>query len=202
VKSVVCISGVGRAPGEWDAVIPLMSAFGHVAMAIPPSGSLILVGHSQGGVQALQNAARLTDRVCAVVLTSSFFPPARAGRSLGLAALDYGRHRVLYVRELAGRKRAPSPTRRGFRQIASVARLGLHPAAFHRLAAAVRCPVLVIHGDRDHVVPVTFARAAAAAHPAWTFRELEGGGHHPHRDRPQEWAGVVTDWLSGPNHQR
>jgi pimeloyl-ACP methyl ester carboxylesterase len=137
-----------------------------VAGAVPRSGSLILVGHSEGGVNALRIAAALSDPVEAVVLASSFFPPARGGRSFTAAVLDYGRHRVLYARDIADRGRRPNPTRRGFGQIASVARLGVRPAAFHRLAAAVACPVLVIHGDQDHVVPVTFARAAAAAHPS------------------------------------
>ena len=75
----------------------------------------------------------------------------------------------------------------------SLARLGLWPAAFHRLAGAVLCPVLVIHGDRDHIVPIAFARAAVAAHPSWTFRELRGAGHHPHRDQPAAFA--TAEWL-------
>ncbi len=80
--------------------------------------------------------------------------------------------------------------------MAAVARLGIRPAACHRLAEAVRCPVLVIHGDRDHVVPVAFARAAVSAHPEWAYRELPGAGHRPHSDQPQAWAGVATGWLA------
>ncbi len=63
--------------------------------------------------------------------------------------------------------------------------------------------MLVIHGDRDHVVPVAFARAAVTAHPAWAYRELAGAGHRPHRDRAHAWAGAATAWLTdvlaGPN---
>jgi pimeloyl-ACP methyl ester carboxylesterase len=194
-RTIVCISGVGGTPGEWDGVSAPMSVFGHVAARIPAGGALILVGHSEGGVQALRIASRQFDRVDAIVLTSSFFPPARGGRSRAAAALAYGRHRVLYIRELATRSRRPNPTRRGFGQIASVARLGLRPAAFHRLAASIRCPVLVLHGGQDHVVPITFARAAVAAHPARTFRELPAAGHHPHRDLALAWGGAVSKWL-------
>jgi pimeloyl-ACP methyl ester carboxylesterase len=168
-----------------------------VATAVPEHGALILVGHSQGGVEALRIAAGQPDRVGAVILTSSFFPPARAGRSRAAAALDYVHHRVLYVRERAAGRRASRPTWRGARQMAAVARLGIRPGAYHRLAGAVRCPVLVIHGDRDHVVPVAFARAAVAAHPDWTIRELRAAGHRPHRDQPQAWADVATRWLAG-----
>jgi pimeloyl-ACP methyl ester carboxylesterase len=197
-RTVVCMSGVGGSAAEWDRVIPSLAAFGRVSTVAPPAaGPLIVVGHSQGGVRALQLAACEPGRVEAVVLASSFFPPARAGRPLAATAIDYGRHRIAYARELAGRRRVPSPTRRGFRQMAAVARLGLRPAAFHSLAARARCPVLVIHGDEDHVVPLSFARAAVAIHPTWTLRELPGAGHRPHRDRPDRWADAVSAWLCG-----
>jgi pimeloyl-ACP methyl ester carboxylesterase len=192
---MVCLSGVGGSPREWEAIAPALAAFGAVVTAVPPRGALVVVGHSQGGVEALRLASGQPDRVGAVILTSSFFPPARAGRSLAETALDYAHHRLLYLRERARGGRAPRPTRRGLRQMAVVARFGVRPHAYHRLAQAVRCPVLVIHGERDHVVPVAFARAAVAAHPDWAYRELAGAGHRPHRDRAQAWAGVATAWL-------
>jgi esterase len=194
-RTIVCISGVGGSPSEWDAVTPLLSRFAGVATTIPARGSVVLIGHSEGGVAALRIAAGQPGRIDAAVLASGFFPPARAGRSLPAAVVDYGRHRLLYLRDLAARGRRPSPSRRGIGQMASLARLGLRPAAFHRLAGAVLCPVLVIHGDQDHIVPIAFARAAVAAHPSWTFRELHGIGHHPHRDQPTAWATAVTEWL-------
>lgn len=196
-RTIVCRSGVGGLPREWDAVAPALAAFGVVGTAVPAQGELILVGHSQGGVEALRIACGQPDRVGAMILTSSFFPPARGGRSRAEAALDYAHHRMLYVRERAAARRAPRPTWRGLRQMAAVARLGLWPAAYHRLAGAVRCPVLVIHGDRDHVVPVAFARAAVAAHPDWAYRELPAAGHRPHHDQAQAWAAVATAWLPG-----
>jgi pimeloyl-ACP methyl ester carboxylesterase len=162
---------------------------------MPFEGSAVLLGHSFGAVQALEIAAAQPNRVDGVVLTGCFFPPARGGRTLGAAALDYGRHRALYVRDVAARNRAPRPTPTGARRLASLARLGLRPSAFHRLAGAVRAPVLVVHGDSDHVVPIGFARAAATAHPTWTLREVHDGSHFVHRDRPDEWAAVVGAWL-------
>ena len=194
-RTIVCVAGVGGSPGEWDAVTPLLGRLAPVAATIPARGSLVLIGHSEGGVRALRIAAAQPGRVDAVVLASAFFPPARAGRSLPAAVVDYGRHRLLYLRDLAGRGRRPRPSPRGIGQMASLARLGLRPAAFHRLAGAVRCPVLVIHGDEDHIVPIAFARAAVAAHPTWTFRELHGIGHHPHRDQPAAFATAAAEWL-------
>jgi pimeloyl-ACP methyl ester carboxylesterase len=194
-RTIVFSSGVGGSPEEWDAIRTPISVFGHIATTIPTRGSLILIGHSEGGVQALRVAAAQPDRVDAVVLASCFFPPARGGRSLGVTVVDYGRHRLLYVRDLVTRRRRPDASRHGVRQIASLARLGIRPAAFHRIASAVRCPVLVLHGDEDHIVPIEFARAAVVAHPTWTVRELPAAGHHPHRDHPVLWATAVTEWL-------
>jgi pimeloyl-ACP methyl ester carboxylesterase len=70
------------------------------------------------------------------------------------------------------------------------------------LAASVRCPVLVIHGAQDHVVPVAFARAATTRHAAWTYHEIADGGHVPYRDETQAWAEVVRAWLARLVEQR
>jgi pimeloyl-ACP methyl ester carboxylesterase len=194
-RTIVCLAGIGGAASEWNAAAPFLGRLGAVATALPPAGRMVLIGHSQGGVQALRIAAGEPGRVDALVLTSSFFPPARAGRPLAVAALDFARHRALYARDVVARGRRPRPTRRGAGQLRSMLPLALRPRAYHAAAAAVGCPVLVIHGDADHLVPVAFARAACARHPGWTYRELAGAGHHPHRDRAREWSGVVTDWL-------
>lgn len=194
-RTIVCLAGVGGRPSDWDAVIPLLGRQGRVAAAPPPSGRMVLVGHSEGGVRAVRIAVGEPGRVDALVLTSSFFPPARNGRPLAVAALDFARHRAWYLHEVLARGRWPQPTRRGAGRLRSMLPLAVRPGAYHLLAGAVECPVLVVHGAHDHLVPVAFARAARARHPAWTYRELAAAGHHPHRDRPQEWAGVVCGWL-------
>lgn len=193
-RTVVCLSGIGGSDAEWDSAAPMLAAVGTVTTRVPPSGEVVLIGHSRGGLRALDIAARMPGRVTAVVLTSSFFPPSRAGRSPAGAVRDYGSHRLAYARQVGARDRPPRPTRHGLRQLGTAARLGLRPEAFHRLAASVECPVLVVHGTGDHVVPIAFARAAAQRHPAWVLREMDGG-HRLHAERPEPWAGVVTDWL-------
>ena len=194
-RTIVCLAGVGGAASEWDAAAPLLGRLGPVATTPPAAGQMVLVGHSQGGIRALRIAAREPARVDALVLTSSFFPPARAGRSLAVAALDFAGHRALYARAVIARRRRPSPTRRGAGQLRTMLPLALRPDRYHALAGAVACPVLAVHGDVDHLVPVAFARAACARHPAWTYCELAGAGHHPHRDRAAEWGALVCDWL-------
>ena len=193
--TLVCLHGVGGSADEWTPAAQALGDRATVVTDLPAAGSFVAVGHSFGGVQALRLAAEQSGRIDGLVLTGCFFPPARGGRSYAAAAWDYARHRALYVRELAGRRRPPRPSVRATGQLGTMARFGIRPQAFRTLAAAVRCPVLVVHGDRDHVVPVAFARAAVATQPAWAYAEIAGGGHFVHRDRAEDWAAIVAPWL-------
>jgi pimeloyl-ACP methyl ester carboxylesterase len=58
-------------------------------------------------------------------------------------------------------------------------------------------PTLVIHGRRDRLVPVSFARAVAARRKDWHFVELESCGHAPQLEQPERLVGVVEQWLAG-----
>jgi pimeloyl-ACP methyl ester carboxylesterase len=84
----------------------------------------------------------------------------------------------------------------------SLVRLGFDAESFHATAGQVAAPVLVVHGRDDHHVPVDFAIAAAARHPAWTLRVLDGAGHDPHVLQPDRWLTVVTPWLDEHVGQR
>jgi pimeloyl-ACP methyl ester carboxylesterase len=61
--------------------------------------------------------------------------------------------------------------------------------------AAIRVPVLLIQGDRDRLVPVTAARAAAEAHPHWTYVELADVGHVPQLQVPDRVAAELLAWM-------
>jgi pimeloyl-ACP methyl ester carboxylesterase len=195
---LLILPGLGGSTAEWTAATGALGRPVQIRGPLPPIGSAVVIGHSLGAVQALNVAAAHPDRVEGVVLTGGFFPPARGGRSLLATIVDYLRHRAAYIRDVARRNRAPRPTRRGARELASLARLGMRPERFQALAASVRSPVLVIHGDADHVVPVAFARASATRHPTWAYREIRDAGHFPHRDRPEVWADIVATWLARP----
>src|SRR4051794_37478484 len=49
----------------------------------------------------------------------------------------------------------------------SVVKLLTRPQRFRKAMASVRCPVLLLHGDSDRLVPVRVARQIAALHPDW-----------------------------------
>ena len=67
--------------------------------------------------------------------------------------------------------------------------------AYRRQIGSITCPVLLIHGTGDRLVPIAVARAAARANPSWSLAELAGVGHVPQLEAPAETARVITGWL-------
>jgi len=61
---------------------------------------------------------------------------------------------------------------------------------------AIRVPVLLLHGEKDRLVPIEAARAAAAANPTWRFEMAEDVGHVPQLEVPGWTAGRILDWLA------
>jgi pimeloyl-ACP methyl ester carboxylesterase len=77
----------------------------------------------------------------------------------------------------------------------SLMALGRRPAAARWVLDAIGCPVLVVHGRGDRLVPVRYAEAALAGHPAWEMRLLPRVGHVPPMEAPDRWLRAVTEWL-------
>ena len=56
-------------------------------------------------------------------------------------------------------------------------------------------PVLLLHGEKDRLVPVRAARRVAAANPTWRFEVAPDAGHVPQLEVPEWTAHHVLDWL-------
>jgi pimeloyl-ACP methyl ester carboxylesterase len=67
--------------------------------------------------------------------------------------------------------------------------------AYRRLVRSIACPVLLIHGTGDRLVPIAAARSAVRASPRWTLAEFPGVGHVPQLEAPGETAEVIIEWL-------
>jgi pimeloyl-ACP methyl ester carboxylesterase len=78
----------------------------------------------------------------------------------------------------------------------SMLRLGKQPKVAARALDGVRCPVLILHGRRDRFVPVAFAEAALARHPAWRGRIIPDLGHALQMEAPGRWLSEVADWFA------
>lgn len=78
----------------------------------------------------------------------------------------------------------------------SMLRLARLPEVAARALDGVRCPVLVLHGRRDKLVPAKAAEAALASHPAWRGRFFPDLGHVPQMEDPGRWLTAVADWYA------
>lgn len=59
----------------------------------------------------------------------------------------------------------------------------------------IRCPVLIIHGSADRMVPLAAAEAMHRAIPGSTFKIFDGAGHQVHSERFADVAPLVADFV-------
>jgi pimeloyl-ACP methyl ester carboxylesterase len=76
-----------------------------------------------------------------------------------------------------------------------IATAGIRGHAYRHGIETLSCPVLLLHGDRDRLVPAAAARAAARAHPSWHVVVLPDVGHVPQLEAPHACADAICGWL-------
>ncbi len=127
-------------------------------------------------------------------------PERLVGTSFRMLAADPSKIPEDVVRrnvELVARRRSDPEVETAFLEAArGMMRLGRRPDIARGAMRAVACPVLVIHGRRDRLVPVAWAEAAISSHPEWRFRFLPGVGHVPQLEAPGRWLSAVADWYA------
>ena len=132
------------------------------------------------------NRRKLTDRqLVQRVIDLCFADPSRAsGELLDAAAALVGQRRTMPAQEAA------------FMQAArSLMRVLARPRRYQALMNRLDLPVLLVHGDRDRLVPVSAARATLAANPRWEGVILPGVGHTAQLESPDAVIEHVTRWL-------
>jgi len=67
---------------------------------------------------------------------------------------------------------------------------------YRRRIRAVTCPVLLLHGALDRLVPASAAAAASRSHPEWSVAIVPGAGHVPQLEVPAECEAIITQWIS------
>nr|WP_062335051.1 prolyl oligopeptidase family serine peptidase [Herbidospora sakaeratensis] len=81
----------------------------------------------------------------------------------------------------------------------------LGPRDLLRLGPRIQAPTMVIHGERDHVIPVEHSRALAqrlTANRRFVYREIAGGAHYPLTSRGgRALLDEVVDFLLTPGDQ-
>ena len=102
----------------------------------------------------------------------------------------------LLVELVRERKDDPEVAKSFLEAARSMLRLGRRPSVSRRALDNVTCPVLLLHGRRDRLVPAAFAEAELAKHPAWRGRFFSDLGHIPQMEAPGRWISEVADWFS------
>lgn len=65
----------------------------------------------------------------------------------------------------------------------------------------ITCPVTVIHGEKDALVPVASAQEVAGTIPGAQLRVMPQAGHWPNRERPTEFNALLREFVNGVNTQ-
>jgi pimeloyl-ACP methyl ester carboxylesterase len=72
---------------------------------------------------------------------------------------------------------------------------GQRVSATDKLYLAADVPTLLIHGDRDGVIPSHHSRAASELMEGSRLEIFEKSGHFPHLDEPNRFFKVLTDFI-------
>lgn len=75
--------------------------------------------------------------------------------------------------------------------------LSRRPDLSTRALDGVRCPVLLLHGRRDRLVPARYAEEVLRCYPTWRGRIFPDLGHVAQMEAPGRWVAEVADWYAG-----
>ncbi|WP_072686896.1 alpha/beta fold hydrolase [Rhodococcus marinonascens] len=129
---------------------------------------------------------RMTDRqLVERVVNLCFADPSRASEEVLDAATA-----------LAGYRRGLPSQDAAFLQASRSLMLVLaRPGRYQAAMQSVQQPVLLIHGDKDRLVPVAAARKAAAVNERWDSVILTDVGHTPQLEAPDTMLDHVMTWV-------
>jgi pimeloyl-ACP methyl ester carboxylesterase len=165
--------------GPLSRLDPLVATV-FAAYAVPPLGRLLRSRYQQ--VRTAQEAVHEMLRLCCG-------DPSRVEQDV----ID--RHVALAVERQAFPDADAEFVMAARSLLAVLARRRSYAATLRRIGV----PVLLLHGDRDRLVPIRAARAAAVAHPRWRFEVAPGAGHIPQLEIPGWVADHILDWLARPD---
>lgn len=173
---------------------------------------VILVGWSTGGIIALETAGEYPEKVAGLILISSTprfcstqdFPWGASENELEKMkeGLDHDLNRTLrgFFRRAAYPEKLPPDIRQ--RRVQAAAQQGkdslkggltyLQEADCRKKMTAIKCPVLLLHGENDRIIPVQAAEWLSAQLHDTSFHSLPDAGH----DLIQQREAAVVNTIS------
>jgi pimeloyl-ACP methyl ester carboxylesterase len=225
--AAVDLRGAGESSASWPSYSRTDIAGDLIAVIRHLGGPAVLVGHSISGGAATIAAAQAPELITGIVELAPF-TRAQAMKLGDLTSGAYRKGALLLARTMIGSagawltylehaypgtKPADWATRQAQigamvhepgRMKALQSMLKTSPADAGAQLANVRSPVLVIEGslDPDWVDPRAEGEAIVAALPAGRGRLeiIEGAGHYPHAQYPDETASLVLAFLRANAH--
>ncbi|HLG93071.1 MAG TPA: alpha/beta hydrolase [Acidimicrobiales bacterium] len=195
-----------------DAAFHLLDLWDRLGLSAPA-----VVGLSLGGWMAAELATRWPERVGKLVLVNPaglYIPGAEVkeifGRPLDELAADLFADQAHPVAQLM--RQMASATQPGtevpfelvkpvLAALSATAKLAwdpyLHDPKLHRRLGRVRSDTLVVHGERDGLIPRAHAEAYAAAIPRARLVDVPGAAHLVPLEKPRELAELVAAHLAG-----
>ena len=73
---------------------------------------------------------------------------------------------------------------------------------FDEMTRKIAAPVLLIHGDRDRLVPLEAARRLSRVRPEWTLEVLDDVGHVAQMETPTRFVDAMTRWMDATPRTR
>ncbi|HNH34566.1 MAG TPA: alpha/beta fold hydrolase [Rhodocyclaceae bacterium] len=174
----------------------------------------VLVGHSLGGMVALEAWARMPSRIEAMVLaaTSPAFGSTdgefqRQFLAQRLAPLDQGRTMAEVAAPLIPSMAGPGADPEGV-ALARTLMSRIPPASYRAALQAlvrfdrravlpeIRVPVLCLAGEHDKTAPPQVLRRMAGKIPGAVCAEIPGAGHLLNFERPAEFHAALEPFLN------
>jgi pimeloyl-ACP methyl ester carboxylesterase len=172
-----------------------------------------LAGLSMGGIVAMEMMAQAPERIERLALLDTNpraeLPEMRARRAPQIAAVRAGGLARVMREELKPNYLAPGPRRGEILDLCMAMALDLGPDAFERQSLALRdrpdrqetlrgvaVPTLVLCGRQDALCPVERHELMHALIPGSRLVIVDGAGHMPTLERPDETTAAMRDWLS------
>jgi pimeloyl-ACP methyl ester carboxylesterase len=156
-------------PAQWRVMARLAPAL------VPPLGSLVL-----GTRGRMLGPERIVDQTLAVSLCQ----PDRLDAALRRRMIELATTRQSFPE-------APAAYAESARALFWYLTRGMRADE-----ASVAAPTLIIHGDRDQLVPLAAARALAARRPEFAIQVIDDCGHLPQLEVPDQFLAAALPWLA------